>query len=346
MAIEQVELHDDWLRVTFTNERARTSDFHYRWLRHNSDVDRHPATRERILCSSEIPDGIRPLSVSHASDAVVLRWPGHDEESRYDAAFLLAHGYAHDRATPTIPSDVTSLLVGTGPELAARVLKTLRAHGAAVVRGAGTDTESLIDDFAAQGLVPVETHFGRIEDLRTDNTTNKNTDQLGYTNAAIQLHTDQPFIERPPKLQMLHCMTAAPDGGDNFLVDALAASRALRHIDRDAWTRLTTIPVHFHRRQKAFESLQVRPILAGDGDDFQVRYSYFTLAPYQRPFEEMESWYRAHDRFARLVRDERHQYKVRLEAGDFLIYDNHRMIHARTGFSGGRWLRGVYFDPA
>ena len=33
----------------------------------------------------------------------------------------------------------------------------------------------------------VETHFGRIEDLRTDNTTNQNTDQLGYTDAAINL---------------------------------------------------------------------------------------------------------------------------------------------------------------
>ncbi len=44
----------------------------------------------------------------------------------------------------------------------------------------------------------VETHFGRIEDLRTDNTTNQNTDQLGYTDAAINLHTDQPFIADPP----------------------------------------------------------------------------------------------------------------------------------------------------
>ena len=46
----------------------------------------------------------------------------------------------------------------------------------------------------------VETHFGRIEDLRTDNTTNQNTDQLGYTDAAINLHTDQPYIADPPGL--------------------------------------------------------------------------------------------------------------------------------------------------
>ena len=55
-------------------------------------------------------------------------------------------------------------------------------------------------DFLPCGASVVETHFGRIEDLRTDNTTNKNNDQLGYTDAAINLHTDQPFITDPPGL--------------------------------------------------------------------------------------------------------------------------------------------------
>ncbi len=79
---------------------------------------------------------------------------------------------------------------------------------------------------------------------------------------------------------------------------------------------------------------------------FRIRYSYFTLAPHRVPFGEMEAWYRAYNRFAKLVRDERHQYRFRLEAGDFLIYDNWRMLHARTAFTGARWLRRVYFDTS
>lgn len=58
-------------------------------------------------------------------------------------------------------------------------------------------------EFLPCGASVVETHFGRIEDLRTDNTTNQNTDQLGYTDAAINLHTDQPFIADPPGLTRL-----------------------------------------------------------------------------------------------------------------------------------------------
>jgi alpha-ketoglutarate-dependent taurine dioxygenase len=90
--------------------------------------------------------------------------------------------------------------------------------------------------------------IGRIEDLRTDNTTNQNTDQLGYTDSAIQLHTDQPFLERPPRYQLLHCQQPAVSGGANFVVDALAAAHYLAELDRPAFDLLRTVPVTFHRK--------------------------------------------------------------------------------------------------
>lgn len=39
------------------------------------------------------------------------------------------------------------------------------------------------------------------------------------------------------------------------------------------------------------------------------RYSYFSMAPHIVPFGKMESWYRAYNKFANLVRDENHQFK-------------------------------------
>lgn len=206
------------------------------------------------------------------------------------------------------------------------------------------ETEALIDAFSEAGLRVIGTHFGRIEDLRTDNVTNANTDQLGYTDAPIELHTDQPFLETPPRLQLLQCIRPAETGGESYLVDALSAARHLKSVDAAAYELLTTTPVRFHRKQKGFEKILESPLLSGDGESFQVRWSYFTLAPYRLPFERMEAWYRAHDRFARLVRDRRNQYRFGLAAGDFVLYDNYRMMHARTAFRGARWLRGIYFD--
>ncbi|WP_246357348.1 TauD/TfdA family dioxygenase [Pyxidicoccus fallax] len=323
------------------------------WLRHNSELDRHPLTRERIVCASELPPEPRPQSLRVSDDATALDIDWGDradgQVSRYAADWLRAHAYAADRvAVPPPPSDTAALTVDAtrldGP-LGPLALRRLQETGALLVRGFGADTEALIDLFGREGLSVIETHFGRIEDLRTDNTTNQNTDQLGYTDSAIQLHTDQPFLERPPRYQLLHCMRPADVGGDTGVVDGLAAARHLADIDAPAFELLRTVPVTFHRKQKDFERVLVSPILDFDvHGGFRIRYSYFTLAPYRRPFAEMEAWYRASNRFARLVRDERHQYRFRLEAGDFLIYDNWRMLHARTAFSGPRWMRGVYFD--
>jgi len=59
----------------------------------------------------------------------------------------------------------------------------------------------------------------------------------------------------------------------------------------------------------------------------------------------MEAFYRSYRRWERLVTDPCHHWRFRLDAGDFLFYDNWRVLHARTRFSGARWVRGVYFDP-
>ena len=45
-----------------------------------------------------------------------------------------------------------------------------------------------------------------------------------------------------------------------------------------------------------------------------------------------------------LVRAPEHQYRFALRPGDWVLHDDHRMLHARTGFRGARWVRGVHFD--
>ena len=352
--IPSVTIHDGWLRVHFGGARG-CADFHFRWLRHNCDLDRHPQTSERLVDSSELPEDLRITAARIDGDALLVTWAHDHRTSRYKLAWLDRHAYARDRLDRPPPSNVADLEIhrasgGIGEEIAA-TLVGLAAHGAAVVRRAEgatvapeDETEAVIAAFAARGLRVVPTHFGRIEDLRTDNTTNENTDQLGYTDAAVDPHTDQPFLETPPRYQLLQAIRAADDGGESALVDAAAAAAYLTSLDAHAAELLRTVPVRFHRKQQAFERVVISPILTGEGDSFRVRYSYFTMAPHQVPFEQMEDWYRAYDRFARLVRDPHHQYRFLLRPGDYVLYDNRRMLHARTRFRGARWVRGIYFD--
>lgn len=361
VSLPGVDARQEHLRVHFAD--GQHADFHYFWLRHNCECCRHPLTRERTLCPSDVPLDIRPLSVEYDANsaAVSILWASGAQEgvptgtlphrSAYPLQWLAANAYAMNRAAvPPPPSDVASLEIDraalpSAAHLAELCLARIAGRGGVLVRNAGMDTEALIGEFAASGLRLVETHFGRIEDLRTDNTTNQNTDQLGYTDAAVDLHTDQPFLEEPPRYQMLHCMQPAERGGESQLADARQAADYLRATDYQAFEMLTTVPVRFHRIQKRFESLKIAPIIElRDGTFYRVRSSYFTMAPQQLPFEQMESWYRAYARFTRLVRTPGHHYRFALRAGDFLMYDNFRMLHARTAFSGPRWVRGVYFS--
>jgi gamma-butyrobetaine dioxygenase len=349
-AAVRVELHAGYLRVVELDHHA---DFHLRWLRHNCDRDRHPTTGERTIDSSELPDDLAAATAVVDTDALVVTWAHDGRTSRYPLAWLRQHAYAIDRpAVPPPPSDPALLeLDGTpGPEAVAdALLARVAERGAAIVRGASAnpeaETEPWIAALEARGYRVIPTHFGRIEDLRTDNTTNANTDQLGYTDAGIGLHTDQPFLDEPPRYQMLQGIRAADTGGESLLADGEAAFRYFANHDRAAADLLLATPVRFHRKQQSYERELRSPIVWFDAGRFRIRSSYFTLAPFQLPFDQMSAWYSAHDRFGRILRDPAHGYRFQLRPGDALLYDNHRMVHGRTAFSGKRWVRGIYFEP-
>ncbi len=341
VVVTRVELRPAWLRVHFSDKEGDHADYHYHWLRHNCDLDRHPSTRERTVCSSLLPENPVPtavdilasLSIPESQAGIRITWPAMAplptgavavgeaggavssvpgtaadatgtvvRQSTYTAEWLRAHAYAYGRVdVPPPPSQCeTVVFSSTGMDLldmVKRALTTLREHGLAVVTGYGRDTERLIDAFADTGLFIRGSHFGRIEDLRTDNTTNKNSDQLGYTDYPVHLHTDQPFIDEPPRYQLLQCMTPADVGGGNYLINVRKAAMYLQATDRQAFELLATVPIRFHRKQRAFESLVVSPLLTLNHPKygFIARYSYFTMDPHQVGFDLMTNWYRAYN---------------------------------------------------
>ena len=104
--------------------------------------------------------------------------------------------------------------------------------------------------------------------------------------AAVDFHTDMPFVADVPPYQALQCMQPSPCGGGvNKLADARRLALHLRATDRETFDLLTTTPVHLLRQQRAFRSETRAPMLHFEGSEFvQVRSSYFTLAPLQFVF--------------------------------------------------------------
>lgn len=337
----------DYLRIFF-HDPNQFSNYHYFWLRHNCPCCVHPSTKERILCPSDVALDIRPREILRVPDGLCLVWDdGH--RSTFSLLWLLAHAYALDEHIADVPTQSLSHIEVSYAEcrdnLVAVCDRYLDEKGAILVRGCSLDAEALIQCFTQKQFRLRDTHFGVVEDLRTDNTTNKNTDQLGYTNSAVRLHTDQPFIEAPPQFQLLQCVQTADEGGESVLADAQQVAYHLRDSDRASFEALTEIPVLFHRKQKHFESKIHAPILSFEQGGFrQVRSSYFTLAPQTHSFASMRQWYVAYQKFTGLIEDPEYHFQFLLQPQDFIFYDNFRMLHGRTAFTGPRWVKGVYFD--
>ncbi|KAJ1905530.1 hypothetical protein LPJ81_001873 [Coemansia sp. IMI 209127] len=356
---------------------------------------RHTATKERLIDAAVIPLEIRPLRASVESNpednapAVVFVWepistkddtgelvsPAGEKEhvSIFPVQWLRENAYSlsrervhelppHDAALVTIDyndyaPEYGSLSDSNSIKYKATLFEKLSKYGVAVIRNRGDNTEDIVYDFIDSSADVIPSHFGRIEHLRTGNTENANNDQLGYTNSAVRLHTDQCYSESVPGFQFLHCIRPADIGGDNYFVHAESAANYLKtEINSRAYELLTTVPVKFDRKQSKFQAHYTTPILRlSDKVDpktnerrlEQVRYSYFTQgAQTTVPFSQLREWYEAQQVWDKLLYRDDFQIKADLQSGDVVIYDNLKVLHARNGFSGPRHMAGVYLDSA
>ena len=73
------------------------------------------------------------------------------------------------------------------------------------------------------------------------------------------------------------------------------------------------------------------------------------MRPLRRPYAEVIAFYTAYRRWAELLAQPGRQLNLRLAPGDCLVFDNTRVLHARTAFSlnpgsSERHLQGCYAD--
>ena len=189
-----------------------------------------------------------------------------------------------------------------------------------------------------------ETNYGRLFDVRVE----PRPGNLAYTSRRILPHTDNPYRDPVPTVQLLHCLRAADDGGETGLVDGFAAARELRATDRETFALIAGTPVPFGYKDKSTELRASQPLIQLSPHG-RIRASGSTtgrLGPLRLPYAEVTAFYAAYRRWAELLARPERQLNLRLAPGDCLIFDNTRILHARTAFSvtGGRHLQGCYAD--
>ncbi|MEZ0066959.1 gamma-butyrobetaine hydroxylase [Streptacidiphilus sp. MAP12-20] len=327
------------------------------WLRDNCGCAecRDPRTGQKLFQINELPAKLGVESAESADGEWQVVWSPDGHRSRYDATWLAEAGAPDDRAEdakelwPTAAAldgrlpDASWAAYLDDPAERTRMLDAVRSLGFCLLRAVPLREGQVREVARSFGYVR-ETNYGLQFEVRVEEEPNN----LAFTNVRITPHTDNPYRDPVPALQLLHCLVNEADGGDSGLVDGFAAAARLRAEQPDAFAVLTRTPVPFAFRDATTELRAESPLIAVDarGRIREVRFNNRSLATLRLPANETEAFYAAYRSFAELLLSPELQLEFRLVPGDCLVFDNTRLLHARTAFErgGARHLQGCYAD--
>ncbi|MGE7435324.1 2-trimethylaminoethylphosphonate dioxygenase [Kitasatospora sp. NPDC001175] len=325
------------------------------WLRDNCPCTecRDPRNGQKLFQITDLPGDLAIAEQAEEDGVLAVRWSdGH--RSRYPVEWLTGTGAGDGRTeqgkrlweAADFPAgrpgaDWDAYLADPAQRTA--VLAAVRDVGFAVLRGVPALERQVLEVARDFGYVR-ETNYGELFDVRVEPDPNN----LAFTSAAIAPHTDNPYRDPVPTLQLLHCLRNDATGGDSGLVDGFRAAALLREEAPEDFAVLTGTPVPFAFRDRRSELRAERPLIEVDalGRIREVRFNNRSIGTLRLPAAELDAFYAAYRRFARITLRPELQLTFRLVPGDCLVFDNTRLLHARTAFAqdGHRHLQGCYAD--
>jgi gamma-butyrobetaine dioxygenase len=223
-------------------------------------------------------------------------------------------------------------------------VRTFLTHGLVIIRNLSTHPECVLEVAGRFGYVR-ETNFGRHFEVYS----RPGSNDLAYRPVRLGAHTDNPYREPVPGIQLLHCLVNETTGGLSTLVDSLSVAQALQEEDPEGLQLLASTPVRFRFVDANEELIERRPIVQREasgrvsGVHYSPRLDYLPLldAATTRRFQ------RARRRLSELFADPRFELRFALNAGELMMFNNSRVLHGRTAYDpneGHRHLQGCYID--
>jgi trimethyllysine dioxygenase len=191
------------------------------------------------------------------------------------------------------------------------------------------------------------THYGGFYDFTADLA----SADTAYTNIALEAHTDTTYFSDPAGLQAFHLLSHTEgEGGASLLVDGFHIAKQLYDTDRSAYDILASVNVNCHASGNDGISIQPYkgfPVLQHDpttGLLLQVRWNSSDRASIELPIERIDEWYDAARKWDALVKSKENEYWEQLTPGRVLLFDNWRVMHGRSAFTGKRRICGAYSE--
>lgn len=223
------------------------------------------------------------------------------------------------------------------------MLRLIRDVGFVVLENVPTKEGQVLKVISELGYTR-ETNYGALFEVRTE----VNPNNLAYTNMGLGSHTDNPYRDPVPTVQLLHCLESSTEGGDSVLLDGFKAATVLRQESKEDFDILTSTWINF-RFSDAKTDLRSRvPMieLNDNNEIVKVRYNNRSIDTIKLPTNKIRHFYKAYRNWSEII--ERDDLKIifKLSEGDLMLLDNTRIMHARTAFSknGKRHMQGAYTD--
>ena len=150
-------------------------------------------------------------------------------------------------------------------------------------------------------------------------------------------------------------------GGVSQFVDALHSANELRDTHPTDFDILTRTPVTFHyindghHLHHSHPTIELAPVSEDPTMPRPIEHINYS-PPFQAPLPVTTppEFYSAFERFAALLNRPEARFEYTLREGDTVVFDNRRVLHARTAFYDqnegedqsevNRWLKGCYME--
>ena len=217
-------------------------------------------------------------------------------------------------------------------------------YGFVLIKNVPTKKNFIVNFANSIGSVR-RTNFGEYFDVKSV----PNPNDLAYTSLPLAPHTDNPYRNPVPCIQLLHCIKNEVRGGLSTLVDGFTVTEDLKKLNQDYYNILTSTKVRFKFSDKdtILESWAELIHLDEKGNFQNVRFSPRLDYVPQMKREKLEIYYNARKCLSDLYNSDEYRIEFRLMPGDLMMMDNHRLLHGRTSFDpneGNRFLQGCYLD--
>ncbi|MDU9005103.1 2-trimethylaminoethylphosphonate dioxygenase [Sedimentitalea todarodis] len=343
--------------------KKSTYRFHAIWLRDNANdpETRAPGNGQRLIALRDIPAETRVMGVDLKGQTLGVCFAPEGKVISFEVGWLEAHAYDTAQSTqrgwtaPEIETWDSKLMCDVPTGDFAQLSRDSAARsfwlGQVCKFGFGKVVNGPVEDGALFNIVDLfgyvrETNYGRHFEVRTE----VNPTNLAFTGLGLQAHTDNPYRDPVPTVQVLYCLESSAAGGENMVVDGFAAVKRLRQENEEYFDVLADHCARFEYAGEAGVCLTSRrPMieLAPDGELIGVRFNNRSMAAVTDvPFDKMATYYAAYRRLGEIIDDEAMEVTFRLYPGEGFVVDNTRVLHARKGYSGEgtRWFQGCYAD--